>query len=126
MSENHVHSSDPFEVALSTKRTSEIPGDAADQADRLTMIMDAEAAQAVLRGDEFVATDDHAYPLEDIEDVIAAEDADDSSDDPMHGGGMQPGRWVTAEESAMHVIGQPDPREHLTPEDLTMLGIDPY
>lgn len=123
-------------------------GDAADQAERLSMIMEAEAVQNALRGNGGGegSLDGIGYPLEDLEGVLAVEDADDASDDPMHAGGLRPARWVPAEEAAMHIIdedvyvsdetdaerantdrdqfdGIPD---HLTPEDETLLGIDPY
>jgi hypothetical protein len=91
------------------------------------------------------------YPLEDLEDVLAMEDAEDASDDPMHAGGLTPAPWVTAEQAAMHVVDLEDPEDSayldqetdaeradpfrdqfdgpardLTPEDETLLGIDPY
>ena len=88
-------------------------------------------------------------PLEDIGDVLAMEDAEDSSDDPMHAGGLTAARWVPAEEAAIHVVGtsgadgwldapsdseRADPNRDqfdgpigaLTPEDETLMGIDPY
>ena len=97
------------------------------------------------------SVDDLPYPLEDTEDVLAMEGADDASDDPMHAGGLTPAPWITAEQAAMHVIDPDvlddaayisdetdveradpfrdqfdgDPRD-LTPEDETILGIDPY
>lgn len=127
-------------------------GDAADQAGRLRMIMEAEAAHSGMNGGGGEGSlGDLPYPLEDIEDVLAMEDADDSSDDPMHSGGLTPKRWVSAEEAAMHVVdpGAPDevdyvgdetsteradpdrdqfdgPVGDLTPEDETLLGVDPY
>ena len=77
--------------------------------------------------------------------------AEDASDDPMHAGGLTPAPWISAEQAAMHVIDPADlddteyvgdendaeradpfrdqfdgtPRD-LTPEDETILGIDPY
>jgi hypothetical protein len=123
-------------------------GDAADQAERLSMIMEAEAVQNALRGDSGGegSLEDLPYPLEDLEEVLAVEDADDASDDPFHAGGLRPAQWVPAEEAAMHVIGEDvyvsdetdteraDPYrdqfdgipEHLTAEDETLLGVDPY
>ncbi|MBU6243779.1 MAG: hypothetical protein KGP12_01055 [Actinomycetales bacterium] len=127
-------------------------GDAADQAERLVMTREAEAVHAGLSGRRQESSDeDLGYPLEDLEEVLAMEDADDASDDPMHAGGLLPRRWVTAEEAAMHVIApagqdegsfaagasdveRADPARDqfdgiaspLTPEDETLLGIDPY
>lgn len=80
-------------------------GDAADQAERLSMIMEAEAIAGARRGEpgegSLLGMD---YPLEDIESVLAMEDADDASNDPFHAGGLEPDPWVAAEVSAMHVI----------------------
>ena len=126
-------------------------GDAADQAERLSMVMEAEAVHSALNGGGGEGSLDLAYPLEDLESVLAMEDADDSSDDPMHAGGLTPSRWVSAEESAIHVVDPDDPDDAayfsdetdeeradpdrdqfdgppgaLTPEDETLLGIDPY
>ncbi len=52
------------------------------------------------------------------------EEAQDGSNDPRHAG--EAARWQTAEESAMHLIGAPAITIELTPEDETLLGIDPY
>ena len=126
-------------------------GDAADQAERLSMVMEAEAVHSALNGGGGEGSLDIPYPLEDTEDVLAMEDADDSSDDPMHAGGLTPARWVSAEESAIHIVDPDDPNDNayfadetdseradpdydqfdgpageLTPEDETLLGIDPY
>jgi hypothetical protein len=128
-------------------------GDAADQAERLTMIMEAEATREALRGGHGGegSLDGMIYPLEDIEEVLAVEDADDASDDPMHAGGLRPAAWMPAEQAAMHIVdidnpnadvyasdetdaerANPDrdqfdgPSLHLTPEDETLLGVDPY
>jgi hypothetical protein len=142
----------PEEVVRDTARGTDPAGDAADQADRLTMIMEAEATRNALNGGGGEGSDDgYPYPLEDIEDVLAMEDADDASDDPMHAGGLTPATWVPAERAAMHLVDPEDPAddaymdeesdeeradpdrdpfatpaEHLTPEDETLLGIDPY
>jgi hypothetical protein len=128
-------------------------GDAADQAERLTMIMEAEATREALRGGNGGegSLDGMNYPLEDTEGVLAIEDADDASDDPMHAGGLRPAAWMPAEQAAMHIVDLEDPSAdiyaddetdserantdrdqfdgpnlHLTPEDETLLGVDPY
>jgi hypothetical protein len=69
----------------------------------------------------------------------------------MHSGGLTPAPWVSAEQAAMHVVDPADlddttylddeqssqradpqrdqfdgPPRDLTPEDETILGIDPY
>lgn len=108
-------------------------GDAADQAEHLREVIDLQAAGA---GGGHESVDGRGYPLEDVEEVLSAEGADDASDDPMHAGGLNPRRWLTAEEAAMHVIdfnSQEDDDDDdddgfvaLTPEDETLLGVDPY
>jgi Fic family protein len=112
--------------------------------------MESEGVYVALHS-EISETEELAYPLEDLQEVLAEEDAEDASDDPMHAGGLTPARWVSAEQAAMHVVessgadsdrrlsdetdreradpfrnqfdGTPD---GLTPEDQTILGIDPY
>ena len=148
-----VHGAAPAEVARATQDTTDVAGDAADQAERLSMVMEAEAIQAALRGESGEGSlDGYDYPLEDTESVLAMEDAEDSSDDPMHAGGLEPAPWVPAEQAAMHVIDPTDPDDPeagryvddilddedpgidpfdrpsagLTPEDETLLGVDPY
>lgn len=140
----------PQDVATSTG--GDARGDLADQADRLAMIMEAEAARVGLMGSAPVeAADELRPPLADPEDLLSEEEADDASDDPLHGGGLHPTHWTSAEEAAIHVFdpdrpdeirGLDDPTpaeradpgydpfqdkpEELTPEDETILGIDPY
>lgn len=152
MSEQVAGSASPSQVARATSSGADVPGDAADQAERLTMIMEAEARHNALNGGGGEGSDDGlAYPLEDLEDVLAMEDADDGSDDPMHAGGLTPAPWVPAERAAMHVVDLEDPEDSgyvddesdseradpyrdqfdgpprdLTPEDETLIGIDPY
>lgn len=141
----------PDKIVRETLDSSDTSGDIADQADRLTMIMEAEAARNGARGltGEYGgegSLDGFSYPLEDTEDLLAMEDADDSSDDPMHAGGLRPAPWIPAETAAMHIVGtdqyltdendeqRADPNfdqfdeegTDLTPEDETLLGIDPY
>ncbi|MDQ5973051.1 MAG: hypothetical protein QG661_260 [Actinomycetota bacterium] len=152
MSEKVAGSASPQEVARATMNGMDGANDTADQAERLTMIMEAEATHNALNGGGGEGSvDDLPYPLEDIEDVLAMEDAEDASDDPMHAGGLTPAPWISAEQAAMHVIDPADlddteyvgdendaeradpfrdqfdgtPRD-LTPEDETILGIDPY
>jgi hypothetical protein len=145
-------SSSPRDILRETNNGHDTAGDAADQAERLRMIMEAEAVHSAMNGGGGEGSlEGLLYPLEDLEDVLSREDADDSSDDPMHSGGLTPKRWVTAEEAAMHVVdagtaeeleyaddetaaerADPDrdqfdgPVVDLTPEDETLLGVDPY
>lgn len=152
MSDRVAGAASPSEVARATVNGTDAPGDAADQAERLTMIMEAEATHNALNGGGGEGSvDDLPYPLEDIEDVLAMEDAEDGSDDPMHAGGLTPAPWMPAEQAAMHVVDLDDPEDNgylddetdleradpnrdqfdgppgdLTPEDETLMGIDPY
>ena len=50
MSERIAGSASPAEVARATAHGTDAPGDAADQAERLTMIMEAEATHNALNG----------------------------------------------------------------------------
>ena len=152
MSDKVAGAASPSEVARATTHDVGAAGDAADQAERLTMIMEAEATHNALNGGGGEGQlDGLLYPLEDIEDVLAMEDAEDASDDPMHSGGLTPAPWIPAEQAAMHVIDPEEPGDSsylddetdveradpsrdqfdgppgdLTPEDETLLGIDPY
>lgn len=148
-----IHGDSPAEVAHVTQDTTDVAGDAADQAERLSMVMEAEALHAALHGGSGEGSlDGYDYPLEDTESVLAMENAEDASDDPMHAGGLDPAPWVPAEQAAMHIVDPADPDDpeagryadeilddddpdidpfdrpgsELTPEDETLLGIDPY
>ena len=141
----------PAEIARSTIDLSDPGGDSADQADRLAIIMEAEAARNAIRGTtgEYGgegSLDGLSYPLEDTEETLALEDAEDSSNDPMHSGGLNPAPYIPAENAAMHIVGSDEylddetdeqradanfdqfdePNGLLTDEDKTALGIDPY
>lgn len=152
MSEKVAGAGSPAEVARQTYDGGDSAGDAADQAERLTMIMAAEATHNALNGGGGEGSlENLPYPLEDVEATLAMEDAEDASDDPFHAGGLTPKPWVGAEVAAMHVVDLDDPSddayaddetaaeradpmfdafeatpEDLTPEDETLLGIDPY
>ncbi len=144
-----VHSDDPAEVARATQDVVDPAGDAADQAERLTMVMEAEALRGALAGDGSGegSLDGYDLPLEDTESMLAMEDAEDASDDPVHAGGLDPAPWIPAEQAAMHVVERDGSGEYLdeileesdplvdpfdtagselTAEDATLLGIDPY
>lgn len=152
MNDKVAGAASPSEVARSTFDGMDPAGDAADQAERLSMIMEAEATHNALNGGGGEGSlDGLLYPLEDIESTLAMEGAEDASDDPMHAGGLTPKPWVPAEQSAMHVVDLEDRAEDvyldeetnieradpyydqfadrpedLTAEDETLLGIDPY
>lgn len=151
-----VRTDAPGEVERATLAYGD-PTDAADQADRLTMIMTAEATRNALDGGRGEGDlDGLDLPLEDTEGLLAVEDAEDGSDDPMHAGGLTPSVWLPAEQAAMHLVtedgrdpedpaylsgehaeellddGDPDvdpfdrPGGAITAEDATLLGVDPY
>lgn len=147
-----THGDSPEEVSKATAYEGGPAGDAADQAEHLSMVMEAEAIHNALNGGGGEGSlDGLDLPLEDTESWLAMEDAEDSSDDPMHAGGLTPRPWVPAEEAAIHTVDDFDPSgdaylddetdseradpnfdqfdepiEHLTPEDETLLGVDPY
>lgn len=149
-----IRGDDPAEISRATQDTTDVAGDAADQAERLSMVMEAEAVDAALHGrtPSEGSLDGLEYPLEDTESVLAMEDAEDASDDPMHAGGLDPAPWVPAEQAAMRIVDPGNPSDplddryvdevldgdnvdidpfdrpggDLTPEDETLLGIDPY
>ncbi len=147
-----THGDSPEEVARATAYEGGPAGDAADQAEHLSMVMEAEAIRNALNGGGGEGSlDGLEYPLEDTEAWLAMEGAEDSSDDPMHAGGLTGRAWVPAEEATIHTVDDFDPQadtyldtetnaeradpnfdqfdepiEHLTPEDETLLGVDPY
>jgi len=144
-----THGDSPDEVSKATAYEGGPAGDAADQAEHLSMVMEAEAIHNALNGGGGEGSlDGLDYPLDDTESTLAMEEAEDSSDDPLHAGGLTGRPWVSAEEAAIHIEGGsgPDgylddetdaersdptfdqydePIEHLTPEDETLLGVDP-
>jgi len=148
---NNANESDPANVLRATQGVASEPGDVADAADRLTMIMEAEAIRNSLNGDtgEYGgegSLDGLIYPLEDTEYLLASEDGEDSSDDPTHAGGVTSQGLISVEVAAMHFIDTDeyvddesdkekanpqfdqydDTVNDLTPEDETLLGLDPY
>ena len=86
------------------------------------------------------------YSLEDTEYLRAGEVAKDASDDPMHAGESTPSSVLSDEVVAIHFIDSDEyiynesdsknaemlfdqfnqPVKELTPEDETLLGIDPH
>lgn len=106
-------SGNPGKIARDTVNTTDPGGDMADQAERLTMIMEAEAVRNAVRGERGQyagegSLDGYLYPLEDTEELVAMEDADDASNDPMHAGGLTPSPWISSENSAMHIVSDKD------------------
>ena len=147
--------SKPEEVLESTTDLNAQVCDGADHADRLAMIMEAEAIQSALAGHVGEGElEGSAYPLDDVRELIAQEDADDASNDALHAGGMDLDPWQTAEQSAMHLVTEsemamdhawlgeqdfdsPGHRDlhdsaegistsSMTAEDATLMGIYPY
>jgi hypothetical protein len=143
--------SHPANVLRVTQSVASEPGDVADAADRLTMIMEAEAIRNGLQSDmgEYGgegSLEGLLYPLEDAEYNSTGDDGADSSDDPVHAGGVSLPPVTSAEVAAMHYLdtdkyvddesdqGKANPEADqfeepvraLTPEDETLLGVDPY
>lgn len=117
--EGVIDAGSPGEISRATQDTADVAGDAADQAERLSMVMEAEAIHAALHPGSADGSDPEGsleglpYPLEDTESVLAVEDASDASDDPMHAGGLQPGIWMPAEQAAMHIVDPDEPGDPL-------------
>lgn len=134
----NISESDPASVLRMTQSVASEPGDVADAADRLTMIMEAEAIRNSLNGDmgEYGgegSLEGLVYPLEDAEYVREGDDELISS--PIR----------SVEVAAMHFIDTDEyvddesdrekanpeydqfdePVKKLTPEDETLLGVDP-
>jgi len=148
---SHVSDSNPANVLRITQSVASEPGDRVDAADRLTMIMEAEAIRNSVSGDngEFGgegSLEGLGFPLEDSEYLSLSEDGEETSDDPVHAGGATPDRVVPQEIAAMHFLDTDKYVDHesgdqkpnlqfnqfeetasdLTPEDETLLGLDPY
>lgn len=147
---NTTPSDSPSDIARATQDAN--VADVADQADRLSMIMEAEALRNARAGSSGEGSlDGLDLPLEDDEFVLAEEGAVDASDDPVHAGGLTPRPILEPELSAIHVVDDVDPQRdfylddetdeeradadfdqfdeslaNLTPEDETLMGIDPY
>jgi len=148
---SHVSDSNPANVLRITQSVASEPGDRVDAADRLTMIMEAEAIRNSVSGDngEFGgegSLEGLGFPLEDSEYLSLSEDGEETSDDPIHAGGATSARNVSQEIAAMHFLDTDKYVDHesgvhkpnlqfnqfeetasdLTPEDETLLGLDPY
>jgi hypothetical protein len=112
---------DDMTEAFSSSVFDNEPGDAVDQAQRLIFQQEQEAIRASLaadphgrgghlvdeevpesyaRGDEGIDVDEGAHPLD--EPPLSAEPAADSSDDPFHAGGEDPG-YEDRPPSGMHI-----------------------
>lgn len=103
----------PSDVADATRGAEQ--GDIADQADRLSVVMEAEAVRNALAGASGEGSlEGYDLPLEDDETLVAEEGAVDASDDPMHAGGLTGALVVEAEVAAMHVVDDVDPAETST------------
>jgi hypothetical protein len=153
MNNEFAHAESPEEVLRQTATEGDPAGDGADQAERLTMIMEAEALRNALHGDPGGegSLDGFDYPLANTEELVADEGGEDSSDDMLHAGGLHSAPLMSPERAAMHIIdaGSEDsisslghrdavhgtdadsdpfdePATSLTPEDETLIGLDPY
>lgn len=104
--DGYPSSADPESIGRATQIEADVPGDAADQAERLAMVMEAEAIRSALHGTAHGegSLEGWELPLEDLEETVSMEDADDASDDPLHGGGFETAPWVSPEHAAMHIL----------------------
>ncbi len=145
MNNDFAHAESPDEVAQQTANGGDPAGDGADQAERLTMIMEAEVLRNALHGDPGGegSLDGFDYPLAHSEELLADAGGVDALDDSLDVEGLRSAPLQSPELAAMHIISddgsnegyieeQPglahpsDPAASLTPEDETLIGVDPY
>jgi hypothetical protein len=115
MNEEFAHAESPQEVLKQTANATDPAGDDADQADRLTMVMEAEALHNALTGNP------------------GGEGSFDGVVYPRHDESIHEEHGLSPEQAAMHII-ETDPdaasfdsganSEALTAEDQTLLGLD--
>jgi hypothetical protein len=137
MNDEFAHAESPDEVLKQTAIGTDPAGDDADQADRLTMVMEAEALRNALTGDPSGegSFDGVVYPRHDAHEFVNIIDDEDSrdfllSEDSIHKEGA-----LSPEQAAMHIIetdsdgssmSSPDAADSLTAEDETLLGLESH
>jgi hypothetical protein len=137
VNEEFAHAESPQEVLRQTANATDPAGDEADQADRLTMVMEAEALRNALTGDPGGegSFDGVVYPRHDDQEFVTIADDEDPKDFLLVEDPAQKRRSLSPEQAAMHII-ETDPNaaslasgansEALTSEDQTLLGLDPH
>lgn len=108
MNNEFAHAESPEEVLRQTAIGGDPAGDSADQAERLTMIMEAEALRNALHGDPGGegSLDGYDYPLANAADLVADEGDDDARDDGLLRSGRTVPPLLSPELAAMHIIGE--------------------
>lgn len=110
MNNEFAHAESPEEVLLQTSTGGDPAGDSADQAERLTMIMEAEALRNALHGDPGGegSLDGYDYPLANSGELVADEGSDDLGDDTLLTGDQHSAHLQSPELAAMHIIDEGD------------------
>jgi hypothetical protein len=117
MNDEFAHAESPAEVLKQTANGTDPAGDDADQADRLTMVMEAEALHNALTGNP------------------GGEGSFDGVVYPRHDESIHEEHGLSPEQAAMHFIeidtdddsiGSQAAGDALTAEDETLLGLDPH
>lgn len=100
------HSSPTLLPEQVTKETlPDSPTDTAEQADRLTMIMETEGiASTYFREPTGEPLEEYSYPLDDTQEIMIIEESDEEEYDPTHELDRCRERLRPAEEAAMHVV----------------------
>jgi hypothetical protein len=135
MNDEFAHAESPAEVLKQTANGTDPAGDDADQADRLTMVMEAEALHNALTGDPGGegSFDGVVYPRHDAHEFVNIIDEEDSRDFLLSDDSIDKERGLSPEQAAMHIIeveaDDVSTDSHavgvaLTAEDETLLGLD--
>jgi hypothetical protein len=137
MNDEFAHAESPAEVLKQTANGTDPAGDDADQADRLTMVMEAEALHNALTGNPGGegSFDGVVYPRHDAHEFANIIDDEDSRDFLLTDESIHKQRRLSPEQAAMHIIkveadessvGSQAVGDALTAEDETLLGLDPH
>jgi hypothetical protein len=137
MNDEFAHAESPAEVLKQTANGTDPAGDDADQADRLTMVMEAEALHNALTGNPGGegSFDGVVYPRHDAHEFANIIDDEDSRDFLLTDESIHKERGLSPEQAAMHIIegerddasiGSQAAGDDLTAEDETLLGLDPH
>lgn len=110
MNNEFAHAESPDEVLRQTANGGDPAGDSADQAERLTMIMEAEALRNALHGDPGGegSLDGFDYPLAGATEVQADEGDDLGVVDALDAGDVAARPMVSPELAAMHIVDDED------------------
>lgn len=95
----------PEQVVRSTLPDS--PTDTAEQADRLTFIMEVESiASTYFREQTEEPTEEYSYPLDDTQEIMIIEGSDEEEYDPTGELERKRERLLPAEEAAIHIVDE--------------------